>query len=133
MRREIRVIAAMTFAIAAVQLLAAPATAQTFVPGTPVFGANGYIEYIPGNLPIIVSAPHGGALIPAAIPLRTAAACGEDDFSTVRDLNTEELARAIQAAFYGRTGKYPHIIINRLHRNRLDANRPVEGAACGNP
>ena len=63
MRRQIRAIASMTFAVAAVQLLAAPAMAQTFVPGTPVFGANDYIEYIPGNLPIIVSAPHGGALV----------------------------------------------------------------------
>ena len=111
---------------------AASATAQTFTPGVPVLGANGYIEYIPGNLPLIFSAPHGGDLQPASIPLRSEAACGEDDFSTVRDLNTAELALAVQAAFLGRTGKYPHIIINRLHRNRLDANRPLDGCACGN-
>ena len=130
MRRCYRVVAlAVIFGLCAG---AATAGAQTFTPGVPVSGANGYIEYIPGNLPLIFSAPHGGDLQPASIPLRTAIACGEDDFSTTRDLNTAELALAVQAAFLGRTGKYPHIIINRLHRNRLDANRPVDGAACGN-
>ena len=121
-------------AVLTLALCAAPAAyAQgAFTPGTSYFGANGYIEYVAGNLPIIISAPHGGTLQPASIPARTAAACGEDDFSTVRDLNTDELATAIQAAFFARTGKYPHVIINRLHRNRLDANRPLDGGACGN-
>jgi hypothetical protein len=112
---------------------APPVYAQaTFTPGISYFGANGYIEYIAGNLPIIISAAHGGTLQPASIPLRTATACGDDDFSTTRDLNTDALALAIQAAFFGRTGKYPHVIVNRLHRNRLDANRPLDGGACGN-
>jgi hypothetical protein len=98
--------------------------------GTSYFGTNQFIEYIAGDLPIILTAPHGGTLTPADIPDRLAAACG-GEATTVRDTNTEELAREISAAFLRATGKYPHIVINRLHRRKLDANREIVEAACG--
>ena len=104
--------------------------AGPYTPGTSYFGRNGYIEYIAGNLPVIFSAAHGGALTPAEIVDRTAAICG-GVATTVTDLNTQELTRAIRTAFHERTGKYPHIVINRLHRRKLDANRDVLEAACG--
>ncbi len=44
-----------------------------------------YIEYIAGDLPIILSAPHGGDMVPEEIPDRTQG-------TTVRDSRTEELA-----------------------------------------
>ena len=94
--------------------------------GQPVFGRNQYIEYIPGNLPIIISAGHGGRLIPTDIPARTFG-------NMVFDKNTQELARKIAAEFFRRTGKYPHLIINRLSRTRLDPNREIaEGAQHAN-
>lgn len=96
-----------------------------FTPGQSYFGRKQYIEYIAGNAPVIFTAPHGGTLTPSEIPERS---CG----TTVRDLNTELLARRISAAFFARTGKYPHVIINRLARSRLDANRDVDEASCGN-
>ena len=99
-------------------------------PGTSYFGRSEYIEYIAGNLPVIFTAPHGGALVPGEIPDRTASACG-GVATTVRDTNTQELARDVAAAFFERTGKYPHIVINRLHRRKLDANRAELEAACG--
>ena len=99
-----------------------------YTPGASYFGRNQYIEYIPGNLPLIFSAPHGGSLIPGEIPDRTPALCG-GMATTSRDTNTEELTRAILAAFG--PGKYPHVIINRLHRVKLDANRDVVEGACG--
>ena len=110
----------------------AMATDGGFVPGTSYFGDNNYVEYIAGNMPVIFSAPHGGTVAPSAIPLRTATSCGLEP-TTVTDVNTQDLVRRIQQAFYSRTGKYPHIIINRLNRNRMDANRPIEEAACGDP
>ena len=103
-----------------------------YTPGTSYYGRNDYIEYIAGNLPVIFSAPHGGSLTPSEIPDRTDAACGGDAV-TGTDTNTQELTRAIRTAFYNRTGKYPHIIINRLHRRKLDANRNITEAACGDP
>jgi hypothetical protein len=101
-----------------------------FAPGSTYFGASRYIEYIAGNMPIIVSASHGGSILPDGIPDRVAAQCG-GEATTVRDANTEELAREIGSAFVAATGRYPHVVINRLHRRKLDANRPMREAACG--
>jgi hypothetical protein len=101
-----------------------------FVAGMSYFGRTQYVEYVAGNLPIILTAPHGGTLTPAEIPDRVAAQCG-GEATTVRDTNTEELVREIGAAFFRATGKYPHLVINRLHRRKLDANREITEAACG--
>ena len=88
-----------------------------------------YIEYIPGNLPIIISAPHGGVkqsgetiggtFYPdndGTLPDRS---CGTDE----RDDNTDILIREIQAEIFALTGCYAHVIINNLHRSKLD---PIE-------
>ena len=56
------------------------------------FGRNKYIEFHPGSLPIIISAPHGGDLIPSEIPDRTYG-------TMVTDSNTKELTLAIKNAF----------------------------------
>lgn len=101
-----------------------------YVPGRSYFGTSQYIEYIAGDLPVIFTAAHGGSLTPAEIPDRQAVACG-GTATTVRDTNTEELAREMITAFRARTGKTPHVIINRLHRRKLDANRDLPEAACG--
>ena len=52
------------------------------------FGRNKYIEFHPGSLPIIISAPHGGNLIPSEIPDRTYG-------TMVTDSNTKELTLAL--------------------------------------
>lgn len=101
--------------------------AQTLRVDSTYFGANEYIEYLPGNLPLIFAASHGGYLTPASIPVRSCAGC-----VTVTDANTQELARMVREAVFRRTGCYPHLIINRLRRNRLDANRDIWEAALGN-
>jgi len=104
----------------------APATTTcTGVPGTPCFGTNGYIEYIPGDLAVVVSVPHGGAMAPANIPDRTMG-------TTTTDTNTIELGRAVAAAFQMQTGRLPHLIICHLKRTKLDANREIVEAAQGN-
>ncbi len=112
-------------------------TAQT--PGTPIFDTSGneYIEYIPGNLPIIISAPHGGVkqsgstvggtFYPdndSSLPDRS---CGTNE----RDDNTDILVREIQAEIFSLTGCYPHIIISNLHRSKMDPNREQNEATCG--
>jgi hypothetical protein len=95
------------------------------VPGRACFGRNGYIEYIPGDLPVVISVPHGGALAPAAIPDRTSG-------TTVTDSNTIDLGRAISAAFSARSARAPHVVIVHLRRTKLDANRELVEAAQGN-
>jgi hypothetical protein len=95
-------------------------------------GTKGYVEYLAGDLPLIFAAPHGGSVAPNEIPPRTEARCGTGVI-TVRDLATAELAVEVQQAFLARTGHAPHVVINRLQRDRLDANRPLPEGACGSP
>lgn len=104
------------------------AFAQPFSPGTSYFGNEQYIEYLAGNMPIILSAPHGGLLNPSSLPDRSCSGC-----STVNDFNTQELARALASSIHEQTGCWPHLVINRLHRRKLDANRDLEEAADGHP
>ncbi|OYU84886.1 MAG: hypothetical protein CFE24_04460 [Flavobacterium sp. BFFFF2] len=92
-----------------------------------IFGANNYTEYHPGQLPIIISVPHGGDLLPSGIPDRTC-----NSAVTVSDLNTIELAQQIDAAFVTATGCHPYIIYCNLHRSKLDCNRNMADGACGN-
>lgn len=102
------------------------AGAQPFLPGQTYFGRSNYIEYIAGNLPVIVSAPHGGSLTPTEMPNRTNA-------TTVNDGNTQDLVRKVRTEIQNLTGHVPHIIINRLDRNKIDCNREIVEGAQGDP
>lgn len=95
-------------------------------PGATCTGSNGWIQYAVGDLPVVVSVPHGGTVEPAGIPTRTAG-------TTVTDVNTIELAVAIADAFRSATGGSPHLVICYLRRTKLDANREVGEAAQGQP
>lgn len=114
---------------------ATPATpaipAGPYTPGQSYFGSNSYIEYVAGNTPVIYTAPHGGALLPADIPDRTDARCGGSATITT-DLNTADLVRAMHQRHFSRFGRYPHIVINHLARRKLDPNRLATEASCGN-
>ena len=103
----------------------------TYRVGKTYFGVNRYVQYIPGNSPVILTAPHGGALMPDSIPDRSKASCGGEAV-LVTDTNTAELVLAMREAHFRRFGTFPHVIINRLARRKFDANRPLEEAACGN-
>jgi N-formylglutamate amidohydrolase len=100
--------------------------ADRFAPGQSYFGRERYIEFIAGNLPVVISAPHGGRLRPDEIPDRQ-----EGTFAF--DTNTQELARAVAAELHGRTRGWPHLILCRLHRRKVDCNREIQEAAAGNP
>ena len=97
----------------------------TPAPGTVCFGRLNFVEYAAGDLPIVVSVPHGGALAPASIPTRTIG-------TTVTDSNTIDLVRTIEQAFLARTGRAPYLVICHLRRTKLDANREIAEATQGN-
>ncbi len=103
---------------------AAPAAPK--IPGTAYFGTARYVEYVAGELPIVLTAPHGGRLRPAALADRKEGA-------TDMDANTQELARAVAAAFHARTGAHLHLVVSLLHRVKLDPNREIKEAAQGDP
>ncbi len=110
---------------ASVEVYVSPQVAA-YVPGQRYAGRNDYSEYFAGDLPVILSAPHGGNLHPSEIPDRTYGSIGADR-------NTHELTLALAQAIRQRTGGHPHVIINRLHRVKHDANREIVEAAQGSP
>ena len=101
-------------------------TVEAYEAGTSYFGRNGYVEYIPGTLPLVLSAPHGGALAPPEIPDRTWG-------TVVTDSYTRETLLAVRDAFLGQTGQAPHVVISHLKRTKLDPNREIGEAAQESP
>lgn len=110
-------------------LFALAQTPPVSVPETPLgypSNTNRLIEYIPGNIPVVISAPHGGKQTPSGLPNRSG--CGTNE----EDNNTDILIREIQKQCYAQMGGYPHIIINNLSRSKLDPNRIESVATCNN-
>lgn len=81
-----------------------------------------------GDLPIIISAPHGGALdLPDAQPRKgEGKEKGAAGFRTTRDVGTEELALLVVQAIDDRMDGSPWCVISRVHRRYVDFNRPPE-------
>ncbi|MES2090751.1 MAG: N-formylglutamate amidohydrolase, partial [Pseudomonadota bacterium] len=92
--------------------------------GESLFGQHHFIEYIPGDLPLVIAAPHGGRVKPSNIPTRT-------DGVVDIDANTQELARTIASVIHAETGRHIHLVICHLHRSKLDANRDLFEASQG--
>ncbi len=98
------------------------------------------IEYIAGDAEskLILAAPHGGTTQPSIMKARTESYNygtlpsnpynTDKSFSGTTDTRTKELTLEIAAEIKEITGIRPHVIINHLHRNRLDANRFKEVA-----
>jgi len=81
-----------------------------------------------GELPIILSAPHGGMLPIPGVPERKGEglAKGPSGFFTGRDTGTEELTYQIAKAIEAKLGKKPYVVVARFHRKFIDPNRPPE-------
>lgn len=108
---------------------ASPAPAATpapKVPGQSYFGTARHMEYIAGDLPLVLTVPHGGRAQPADLPTRRKGV-------TVMDANTQELARELVAELERLSGGRVHLILSHLHRSRLDPNREIVEAANGHP
>lgn len=98
------------------------------------------IEYIAGDTKskLILTSPHGGDLKPAFMHTRTknfVAKTGDNDFgdtesfSGISDSKTLELTVELADEIKRTTGLRPHIILNHLHRSKLDANRAMSLAS----
>jgi hypothetical protein len=106
-------------------VMAAAATAQTAPVGTTRWSPDGYVEYIIGNAPIVVSAGHGGELAPASIPDRSYG-------TLVQDVRTLELAREFGDQLATRFRLRPHVVLFHLSRRKVDVNRDIVEGAQGN-
>ena len=80
-----------------------------------------------GDLPIVISAPHGGSLSIPDVPPRKGEGLesGASGFRVARDGGTEELALAVAKAIDDRLEGSPTWVISRVHRRYVDFNRPA--------
>jgi hypothetical protein len=108
-------------------LLTCTTLGQSYQPGQSYFSPDGFIEYRCGNLPLIITAPHGGYLLPDSLPDRNC-----PGITTVQDAHTLELAQTIDSVYVVRDNCRPHVIISHLHRLKMDANRDSVDGSCGN-
>jgi len=103
-----------------------PPDHEVFEAGVSYFGRRNYVEYIPGELPVVLSAPHDGGLGPLEIANRKSG-------TLVRDQNTLQLTLEVREALIELTGQAPHVVLSHLNRAKLDPNREIVEAAQGNP
>ncbi|MFX1313056.1 MAG: hypothetical protein ACFFHD_10635 [Promethearchaeota archaeon] len=75
-----------------------------------------YIEFNRGNIPLIISVPHGGTLNCAFIPKRLRGIFGIDK-------STIEFAKDLVSKFALLNSKSPSYIISKIHRSKIDLNR----------
>tara|TARA_R110000764_G_scaffold70045_9_gene144840 strand:+ start:11196 stop:12293 length:1098 start_codon:yes stop_codon:yes gene_type:complete len=83
-----------------------------------------WLEAKTGNMPLVISAPHGGEISPQEISNR---ACGTNS----RDNNTAQLSLEIENVF-NQYGKQPYLIVAQIARTKIDLNRDLSEATCGN-
>jgi N-formylglutamate amidohydrolase len=79
-----------------------------------------------GNLPLILTAPHGGREPIPGVEQRRGA--GVAQFTTGRDTNTDMLAEAVALKLRRLLGHTPFLVVARFDRKYLDVNRPINGA-----
>ena len=115
----------ISFTAILLSLLCGHAIAQ-WETGQIYYGQSDWISYQVGNLPLVLLAPHGGDMRPNQIKDRSCTGC-----STIQDYRTLQLTQEIAAHIHELTGCYPHVVINHLHRIKLDANRDQQEATDG--
>lgn len=79
-----------------------------------------------GQIPIIISAPHGGEVALPGVPDREKR--GQRFFETVRDQRTLELSERLAAHLARQLGGAPYVVLARFERRHVDANRAPEDA-----
>ena len=79
-----------------------------------------------GDLPIILSAPHGGKEALPGVSQRQGG--GVARFSTGRDTRTDDLADLVAAEFEKNFHAKPFAVIARFERKYVDVNRPSHAA-----
>ncbi len=82
--------------------------------------SNYFVEFSEGNSPLIISVPHGGSILLDIISRRTSGILGIDK-------NTVELTKKLIEKLTI-LGKRPSYVICKVHRSKIDLNRPETSA-----
>ena len=83
------------------------------------------VTYIQGNIPLILTVPHGGKEKADIRPR-------QGNVNNKSDSETQSIGETVQKHFKKLTGRTPHLIMSNLHRSVMDPNRDIEEAAQGN-
>jgi hypothetical protein len=104
-----------------------------------------------GTFNLILSAPHGGSLIPKDVPDRTPGGCSRRGSSctwmyndacrdgqrcattTVQDYLSDEFAENVAEELNSKYGLKPFVVIAKWHRKKVDFNREINEAAFNHP
>tara|TARA_B100000953_G_C17968332_1_gene405339 strand:- start:74 stop:1102 length:1029 start_codon:yes stop_codon:yes gene_type:complete len=97
---------------------------QIFIPSVSYFDQNNYVEYIAGNLPIIIVVPHGGSLTPTNLPVIGNHGIDNGTFETSHLL--------YDSIIHHTNGCFPHMIISHLHPTVMNPVREIDSAAGTN-
>ena len=124
----VTIVQVLTFAF---WLLSSSARSQDSIKSTTKIveaGLSHWVQTQVGELPIILSAPHGGHLDLPDVSARKGEglAKGASGFFIGRDVGTQELAHEISLAIQERFGKLPYSVVSRVNRKYLDPNRPAD-------
>jgi hypothetical protein len=107
--------------------------AQDWRSGTTYLDENKWTEFLVGNMPLVITVPHGGYTNPLELPDRDCRElAGNAKFVTATDTRTVELAKAIDSVFKRDYGFRPYLVICHLRRKKIDQNREIDIATCGN-
>lgn len=88
-----------------------------------------FYEISIGTLPVVISSPHGGGMVPSDLSPRV---CDEDGEVCLNDQNTHLIAAAVGDELELLTGARPYQIINRIDRLYIDHNRSNSANPNGN-
>lgn len=80
---------------------------------------------------VVISVPHGGDLKPLYVSTRSSShsSCPSSGCVTSKDSYTIDIAMLVIDHFIQNYCKVPYVVINYLHRSKLDANRDIAEAA----
>src|SRR5688572_19268645 len=106
--------------VLALVLFSTPLVGQEKTPIAPALEIEALITIQSGEIPIILSAPHGGMRRIDGVIARKGD--GAKQFVTVTDTNSHRLTAALAKSLERKWGK-PYVVIALFSRQYLDANR----------
>lgn len=119
-------LAPMLWSVVVVLLLARPAFGQEGASREQQASDAPLVFVRAGDIPILLSAPHGGRRAIPDVPERKAD--GEKQFVTSRDDNTAELTMKLAEELEKHLHGKPFVVVAHFERKYLDVNRPAEDA-----
>ena len=90
------------------------------------FRPDDYITVRQGQLPILLTAPHGGQRFIPGVGMRQQGIAAK--LLLTPDEHTDEIAEKMASELQSRLGRAPYLILAHFHRRQIDANREEKDA-----